>query len=156
MQRSFLVTPIYPIATVACAIACTVLSAVGLMLGSWYVRRFASKVASQWLLLLTTVVVSLDCLFSGRVESKGDLLVLSFSSAIGGRLDTHANHQSTAQALSKLYHSPGRFWLLILDQRRIIGRLFRGTFDSSDRYLSGFLEGRADLIASRRHTYIHT
>lgn len=69
-------------------------------------------------------------------------LLFLFSSAVIGRLDTHANHPSAAQDLSKLAHSSGQLWLLILDLHRIIGRIFRGTFNSSDRHLSGFLEGQ--------------
>lgn len=53
---------VLPIVASSFAIACTGTSLIALILGSWYVERFAGDIGSKWLLILTTVLVFASCM----------------------------------------------------------------------------------------------
>jgi hypothetical protein len=54
---------VLPVLVASFAIACAGTSLIGLILGSWYIQRFAGDIGSKWLLILTIVSVFLSCMF---------------------------------------------------------------------------------------------
>ena len=54
---------VLPVLAASFAIACAGTSLIGLILGSWYVHRFAGDIGSKWLLILTIISVFISCMF---------------------------------------------------------------------------------------------
>ena len=64
LHRSFsslFFLPVFPILVPSLAIGCAGFSLFALLLGSWYIQRFAGDLGSKWLLLLTIVTVLFSC-----------------------------------------------------------------------------------------------